>query len=286
MTENNLTLTERYRPKTLDQMIGNKMAIQQVEECILGSKIFIAHGSAGTGKTTVVRCIANNIGFRLVEWNASDSRKKEDLKVVLRQVQTKGFGTKGIIFFLDEMENCDSWETVAEIIKKARNPVAMACNDLYKIPQKIQQLCVKIRFWAPRTEEVCQMIARIEKATGRKANYQCINNDFRSSINNAFNSGSLYNSITPFEETALFFKKRETKQLTHDHTKWLIDNADAYYSGKTLFEMSQLLMVCDQLQCFTPLKVLPKGKMGAKCQYPRFIQKAKSFRDKKGDVQQ
>jgi DNA polymerase III delta prime subunit len=274
-----LTLTEAFRPKRMEEMLGNSQAIREVEESVISSKPFIAFGPQGTGKTTVVYCIANNLNFKVIEWNASDARRKADLQVILRQIQSRGFGTRGQIFFLDEMDNCDDWTTIADIIKKAKFPLALACNDLYKIPPKIQQLCSKIRFWPPHKDEVCKLIARIEKATGRKANYNAITQDFRSSINNCFNGGSSYDSTNIFDETLLFFKKRETKHLNvKEHSKYLIDNAENFYSGKTLYEMSQLLVVCDQLQDFSILKVLPKGKMGGKVEYPRFIKRASDLK--------
>jgi len=278
MSENNLTLTERFRPKTLSEMVGNTQAIQQVEQALASNTAFIAHGGAGTGKTTVVRAVAANFNFRVIEWNASDSRKKADLELILRQIQSKGFGNVGTIYFLDEIDQCDDFKTLAEIIKKARNPLALACNELYCVPKFVTDLCLKIRFWSPRIAEVSQVISRIEKATGLKADHTLITGDFRSSINNCFNHGTHYVTVTPFDEIETFFKKGQITQLTTDHDAWLIDNANQFFNGKTLFDMAQLLNACDQLGSFKPLKALPKGMVTGKSEYPRFIKKAAALK--------
>ncbi len=277
-----MSLSEQFRPKSLKDMMGNEQGIRDFENAVLGNQVPLLFGGAGTGKTTAPHAIARDLGFQIIEWNGSDKRKKEDMEQILRQIQCKNpFNAKGKLFFLDEIDECDDYKTLALIIKKHKHPLVLACNELHKIPPQIQQLCVKVRFWAPHISEVTQYILKIEKATGLKANLSGITTDFRSSINNCFNHGTHYVPVTPFDEIDAFYRKQQINQLTDEHYTWLIDNNMAYYSGKTLIEAYLLLDACDRLKSFKPLRALPRGKMGVKCEYPRYLTRIKQFKEQK-----
>lgn len=274
-----MSLAEIYRPKCRADIIGNQKAVEQVYDCIAGSKTGIAYGTAGTGKTTTIKVIANECGYTVKETNASDARTKADFEQLLREVQSKTF--KPVLFFIDEADTVDDYKGLEKCIRNAKNPVMLACNDLHKVPPSIQQICVKIRFWEPTIAEVSQVILKIERATGRVANYNCISRDFRSSINNCFAGGNHYESTTVFDDIDSFFKRGEIKQLNDDSYIWIIDNAMNFYSGKNLLDLTHLLDACDRLGTFKPLTALPKGKLSGKTDFPRFFQKAKAMKGEK-----
>ena len=283
-----MSLTEIFRPTTRAELIGNSKAVAKLEECILSNRVCILYGDAGLGKTSAVGVIAHDLGWQTREWNASDSRKKEDFIQIIRELKNRSFSPT--IFILDEIDGAVKkkddakdkvidYNSIAECLKNTHSPLVLICNDLYQVPKPVTDLCEKIRFYPPTVAEVSQVIRRIEQASGMKADYSRISHDIRNSILNCFYGSSSYHSQTIFEEVEEYFKSGNTKQLTSDHYIWLLDNGCTQFKGRKMFEFYNLLDVCDRIGNFKPLSIMKGGKETV--EYPRFIKRAKVLRGKK-----
>ena len=84
-----LPLVEKYRPKTKTDLIGNEVAINGLilflkrwtpRKAPMASLLL---GPAGSGKTSSVYAIAKDLGYTIMEVNASDSRNKQSIKDIL-----------------------------------------------------------------------------------------------------------------------------------------------------------------------------------------------------------
>ena len=81
--------TEKYRPKRLDDIIGNKQAKDELlrwanswESGPPKKRAVVLMGDPGIGKTTASLALANDLGWQVIEMNASDSRNAEAVKNV------------------------------------------------------------------------------------------------------------------------------------------------------------------------------------------------------------
>lgn len=76
MSIDNLVWAEKYRPTTLADVILPESTKKMIQEAISGNNIpnLLLHGSAGTGKTTICKVIANDLGADLLYINASLER--------------------------------------------------------------------------------------------------------------------------------------------------------------------------------------------------------------------
>ncbi len=103
----NAPLADRIRPKTLDDVVGQKHILGEgkplrriIESRTIPNMIF--YGSAGVGKTTVARIIAENAGMKLHKLNGT-SASIADIKDVIADTGTLD-GINGVLLYLDEIQ--------------------------------------------------------------------------------------------------------------------------------------------------------------------------------------
>ncbi len=86
-----LPLSERWRPTHLDQVVGNPRARAELrawgESWAVASqaparRAAVLSGPAGVGKTTAAIALANDLGWTVVEMNASDARNESAIEQV------------------------------------------------------------------------------------------------------------------------------------------------------------------------------------------------------------
>jgi len=132
---------QKYRPDSLEDYRGASKQKKQLKEWAedweKGDKSILLHGQAGTGKTSLVEALANDLDLELVETNASDVRTKGQLKEELKEAtrQASFFG-KNKLILIDEVDGMSGRDRggVAElktIIDESRFPVVMTANDAY-----------------------------------------------------------------------------------------------------------------------------------------------------------
>ncbi len=180
--------TEKYRPKSLDAIIGNKNAVEELiewaekwEDTPL-KKAIILLGPPGVGKTTSAYALAHDFGWEVIELNASDARNKEIIKrVALSGAINETFrhtgeyisSTKGgrKLIILDEADNLyeggedyGGKRAIVETIEATQQPIVLIVNDYYKLTkgsgQLLRKLCEHIKF-APVKEELFYLLSSI-----------------------------------------------------------------------------------------------------------------------------
>lgn len=100
-------LAERMRPRTLDEVCGQELVGPKgvLRELIELDRVpsMILWGGAGTGKTTIARCIASMVGSRFVEINSTSSGVAECKKVFAEARSELGLTGRKTIIFCDEI---------------------------------------------------------------------------------------------------------------------------------------------------------------------------------------
>lgn len=199
------TWTEKYRPTTLDEVIGNSDVIKQFKKMRDNGNVnhMILAGPPGTGKTTSVSCLARELlddsfDDAYIELNASDERGIEVIRNKIKDFCQKSVDlppNKHKIIFLDEAESLtiQAQQALRRIIESFAKTTrfAMACNSSTKLIDAIQSRCNIIRFgkvsteeMLPRIEQICKLENVKHDKAGLEALIDAANGDMRTLLNN------------------------------------------------------------------------------------------------------
>ncbi len=120
-----LPLADMVRPKTLDDVVGQKHILSQgkvlynlIQKKTVPNMIF--YGPSGTGKTTVANIIANTTGKRLYKLNATTA-SVSDIRAIISELDTL-FNSQGALLYLDEIQNFNKkqQQSLLEFIENGR----------------------------------------------------------------------------------------------------------------------------------------------------------------------
>lgn len=276
-------ITEKYRPIKEEDFIGNEKALKRLEEIIKFGSCAVLYGSPGIGKTSAVYLVARKLGYSVVETNASDERRAEEMDDLLRRCQMKGF--RKLVFLFDEADGVEDKKKLEQIVKKSKHPVIMTANEIWKIPEGVANSCTKIRFYEPRIQDVLGRVKKIVKSEGlnpRSVKYDKISKDIRASINTILFGSEGYDKDDDFELVENILRGRGVggRDLsTRDYNKlliWLMDNVTNFYYGMGLYESYKILTLIDQIKRKELFDLLPPGRTKGSVKYPFFLRRKKA----------
>jgi len=132
---------DKYRPETLSEYKGAKKEKEELKEWAenweIGDKPVLLHGPAGTGKTSLVEALTEDLGHEMVETNASDVRTKSKLKSELKEaVRQKSFFGGQKMILIDEVDGMGrsdrgGSQELNRIVEETKFPLVMTANDAY-----------------------------------------------------------------------------------------------------------------------------------------------------------
>lgn len=157
-----MSWADRYRPKSVSELIISISSLEKIsqwldqwKEGVPLKKALVLYGPPGVGKTSAALAIAHDLGYPLVEMNASDQRNRESMKSValmaaLYQDISSDFGIPGQkkIILIDEADSIfegRSSETggdtgglseLLKVIQRTSNPIIVTMNNYYEFRRK------------------------------------------------------------------------------------------------------------------------------------------------------
>ena len=109
-------LIHKYIPKTTKEIFGQEDVIKQLSNFIINFKrekknSALIYGPSGTGKTCSVYAIANELGYEVIEVNASNFRNAEQInQKVGNAIKQQSLFARGKIILVDEIDGLSGHE--------------------------------------------------------------------------------------------------------------------------------------------------------------------------------
>ena len=243
--------TEKYRPQTLDSVIGNPTAVNSLrawarswEHGIPETRVAVLRGPPGVGKTTSVEALAREMGWSIIEMNASDQRTGKALEdVALRGSMFETFADDGSftrsseggrkLIVLDEADNFygnhdkGAMPVVNALIKGTCQPVVLIVNDFYELSRKssaVNDSTLQITFKKPQASTIAKALYKIADAEGVEVDPEAMeliaqnaNGDMRAAVRNLESLALGQDSVTL--EMAEGLSPRDTRSDIYDLMK-------------------------------------------------------------------
>jgi DNA polymerase-3 subunit gamma/tau len=171
-----LALYRKYRPKKFSEVLGQDHIVEALTSSLADTKVSHAYlfiGSRGTGKTSVARIFAKEIGVSdndLYEIDAASNRGIDDIKELRDGVRTLPFDSKYKVYIIDEvhMLSKDAWGALLKTLEEPPAHVIfiLATTEFHKVPDTIISRCQVFTFRKPGLIVMKKMLGDVAVSEG------------------------------------------------------------------------------------------------------------------------
>src|SRR3989344_4946079 len=169
-------LYRKYRPQNFDDVLGQEHVTKPLREALRAGRIthaYLFYGSRGTGKTSVARILAHEIGCApedIYEIDAASNRGIDEIRALREAVHTLPFRSPYKVYIIDEAHMLTK-EAFNALLKTLEEPpphviFILATTEPSKIIDTIISRCQVFTFKKPNQQILKQSVARIAKEEG------------------------------------------------------------------------------------------------------------------------
>jgi replication factor C large subunit len=283
--------TETYRPTTLSDLRGNDKARENLHSWARSwddhREAAVLHGSPGVGKTSAAHALANDMGWDVMELNASDSRTRDQIEKVAggAAMNRSLTGTGRQLVVLDEADNLHQHKdrggarAMTDLVKSANQPIVLIANDYYDMSRGLRNACREIEFRDVSARSILPALRDICRREGVQYDDDALeriaernSGDLRGAINDLqavaegrdrltiehISTGSRDRSVGIFEFLDGVLKEegaQDALQLAYDAEEnpedllqWVEDKVPMVYDGAELADAYEFLSNADRWQ--------------------------------------
>lgn len=168
-----LALYRKYRPQTFAEVRDQEHIIKVLEGAVKKGEVphaLLFSGTRGTGKTTLARIFAKEIGTKevdLYEIDAASNRGIDDVRELKEAVHTVPYESKYKIYIIDEVHMLTK-EAFNALLKTLEEPPAhvvfiLATTEEEKLLDTILSRCLVFRFHSPSRQVLADTVMDVSK---------------------------------------------------------------------------------------------------------------------------
>ena len=234
MSGNYVPLYRKYRPQTLDTLVGQEHIKKTLTSAIELGKIshaFLFTGPRGTGKTSTARILAkslncvngptlhpcgecesckditNSVPIDVIEIDAASNRKVEDTQSILEKIQYVPVHGKYKIYIIDEVHMLTNHAFNA-LLKTLEEPpenviFILATTEVHKVLDTIKSRCQRFDFRRITTDDIVKHLRYISD----KENIKITDDALFSIAKNS--AGGMRDSISLLDQLSLLGTSKE-----------------------------------------------------------------------------
>lgn len=173
-----ISLYRKYRPQNFSEVLGQDAIVKSLESSLKSGNISHAYlfaGSRGTGKTSIARIFAKELGTSpndIYEIDAASNNGVEEMRGLTSGISTLPFDSKYKVYILDEVHML-SKSSFNALLKTLEEPPAhvifiLATTELHKVLDTVKSRCQVFEFKKPTIEILVGMIKEGAKKEGFK----------------------------------------------------------------------------------------------------------------------
>ncbi|PID83111.1 DNA polymerase III, subunit gamma and tau [Candidatus Campbellbacteria bacterium] len=169
----NQTLYRKYRPKSFDNVYGQKEVVDVLKNSIKNNAIshaYLFSGTRGCGKTSIARIFANELGISkddVYEIDGASNRKIEDIREIRNNVSVLPISSEYKMYIIDEAHMLTK-EASNALLKTLEEPpehviFVLATTEKEKFLDTIISRCQVFDFNRADLESITNLISDIAK---------------------------------------------------------------------------------------------------------------------------
>ena len=166
----------KYRPKSLDQVIGQNAVVRSLKQQLAGATphAFLLTGPSGCGKTSVARILArltNCDDANILEVDGATHSGVENMRSVTEMARYRGIGERPNKFIIVDEAHALSRNTIQSLLLSIEEPPphvywALCTTESEKIPTTIKTRCATYDLKPVAWEIIADHLATIAKEEG------------------------------------------------------------------------------------------------------------------------
>lgn len=194
--------SEVHRPKSIDEVVGNALAISRLKTFVDMQEIpnLVVFGPSGVGKTCAITCMhrywdsnPDNTQTSVLKMSGGDDRGVDSVRLKIKEfVCKKTSGVKLVI--LDEIDNITIQAQHALRGMMDKYPTArfaFCCNQIHQIIEQISSRCCMLKFEHLSDDDIIhrlEIVVRLEQIPFTPAGLRKISQNSKGDLRKALNT--------------------------------------------------------------------------------------------------
>jgi len=170
-------LTDKYSPKSVDEMLGNDENRESVKRWILNwisgqkRRPLLIYGPPGVGKTSIAYALMHQYDLEIIEMSSNELRNKKRVEKVISASATAGtLSGKTRLILIDDVDifmgrkDTGGLPTIVRILKEANCPVILTAGNIWdKKLAPLRTACEKMEMKKVSRGTIKKFLSKVSK---------------------------------------------------------------------------------------------------------------------------